>query len=362
MCTDPYDGTVCKTACIMGRYKHRCYNWTVLHTDPYDWSVLTPTHMIGQYCIPTHIIGHTDPYLDEVSKIIGKKLLELRSNLGWIHSFLADASTHMTQVLSAPIIAARRPPCDTVYKCSVLTKSANNVSKLFFVHHFGLSLQAFHSLLAKHPQYAVEKSWDIFWDTADFKLAKNNLWLRARQLVDTKEATGGGWLLKECRSDSVSGIVEALISDQVDAIVDKLTSQNLLGSNSARRGPLCTDPIVAMKDLHPIASLPFVRILLSKSLDETIYVDVTGIGSECFLIGGIRSTSLEGCTGISSAMIRDLGDGYLSHVRSKVIESIYRRRKSLYEELRRLQYINRDYHDAHVISHPPEGFSLPPNE
>lgn len=67
--------------------------------------------------------------------------------------------------------------------------------------HFGVSSRLFEKLQLQFPNSEEERFYDIYYDTKDFQLARNSLWLKCRSPED--ENLPDTWSLKECIINSI---------------------------------------------------------------------------------------------------------------------------------------------------------------
>jgi uncharacterized protein YjbK len=103
--------------------------------------------------------------------------------------------------------------------------------------------------------------YDVFFDTEDFTLAKQNLWLRERTFEGSDK---GVWSLKACKIET-SNIIHVYEFTQQEHIVKIL--QDVLENYGTDGKSLCDDPIIGSFLINPIGIFTTNRVTFEDSTE-----------------------------------------------------------------------------------------------
>lgn len=218
------------------------------------------------------------------------------------------------------------------------------------IHHFGLSEKLLEELQLKYQNSSHEMFCDVYFDTEEFTLAKQNLWLRVREFeeqeadVDAEENVDVQldtvWSLKKCNVNDSTTDIHVFEYSQNDSIIQILNA--VLKDFVTDGSSMCDDPIIGKFHLIPIGIFPTHRIVLKK-FPFKFYVDCSGINFSK-KVGGISFSNENDIGEIDSFLIHS--DGYYPGVRSKIVEELCLYESSLYQELRENDIVHSSYTSA----------------
>lgn len=231
------------------------------------------------------------------------------------------------------------------------------------IHHFGVGEKLLEELQLKYQNSSHEMFCDVYFDTEEFTLAKQNLWLRVREFEEEADVDAEDnvdvqsvWSLKKCNVNDSTTDIHVFEYSQNDSIIQILNA--VLKDFVTDGSSMCDDPIIGKFHLIPIGIFPTHRIVLKKNPFK-FYVDCSGINfSKKFcLVGGISFSNENDMGEMDSFLIHS--DGYYPGVRSKIVEELCLYESSLYQELQENNIVHSSYTSAHVRDGQPS-LPLPP--
>ena len=146
------------------------------------------------------------------------------------------------------------------------------------VHHFGVSMELWNEIKREYNgNWELKEFMDVFYDTEDHLVAKNNQWLRQREFKDGRLE----WSLKTTKDDK-RGFCLVQEANEVEVIMQ------LLSYAPKRKQPnSIKDQIYGTFELELFAFFPTTRVYLD---DRKLYIDCANeeLTETWFLIGGLK--------------------------------------------------------------------------
>jgi len=209
-------------------------------------------------------------------------------------------------------------PSKSIKSVMSLKKLPSSTKRI--VHHFGVGSKLFDDIKRDYSSLLVlQEVTDVFWDTKDFSLVRQNIWLRSRDLDDDSQRPSS-WSLKRCENQQSNGEFEYSEETDHDKIVEvlkKLLPQDpkfysIKSTLNSRSGY-----ILDIFELYSKSVIASNRLFFQNE-EFRFHVDCFKIGEKIYILGGVSfnaSTS-------THALIELLksSEGYFPNVRSKVLE------------------------------------------
>jgi hypothetical protein len=195
-------------------------------------------------------------------------------------------------------------------------------------HHFGVGTVLFDEI----KKWCSEKTevTDIFWDTKDFILIRQNVWLRSRNIKESKQSQSVTWSLKLCSEQKSKGEFDYFEENDPTKIIE------ILSKALPKKYPDEKD-IDEIFMLYPKSAIASTRISFHTT-NVRIHVDCFTIGNEPFVLGGI-SFKVDDKDENLINLLKD-SKGYIPNVRSRVIEDIALRYPVIFKGLQDKGFIN----------------------
>ena len=218
-----------------------------------------------------------------------------------------------------------------------------------YVKHFGVTSKLFERLQLQFPESKQEKFYDIYYDTENYQLAKNNYWLRNRSLENDLEQDM--WSLKRCTTNPNNSATLNVEEWKIISDITKILSHVL---SDYTRKTECDDEIIGGFKIIGIALFPTTRIIFNDS-NYFLYVDYLSFGNSKTrtLTGGLKFTNPKFIDDDLEIMdLLKVKSGLITPVRSKIIEKINEENPELYEELQCVAQLipSLDYEISHKLN------------